>query len=142
METGFLVLARGLHMGSGLMLVALVAFRWLVLRSAFRQASDATWKSFAPLFVRLNRIFIGSGIMLVFSGLLLFWVVAAGMSGQSLSQSLDLETWGTVAWQTQFGRVFLARFALSILLALMTHRLRSVEWQGRRGGSAWETMAV
>jgi predicted PurR-regulated permease PerM len=132
MVTVLLTFSRALHIGSGLMLVTVVAFRWLILLPAFSESSEQEWTLFTPLFSRLNRIFVSAGIILVLSGMMLFWAAAAGMSGTSLEGSLDTGTLCTVAFQTQFGHVFLGRFALSILLGVITWHLVRTGWQARR----------
>ena len=121
MVTGLLLLARGVHLASGMMLVTVLAFRWVVLVPAFSGGGvkEEAWRRFDPFFARLGRIFVWAGVALVVSGLALFWAVAAGMSGTSLGESLQTDTLGTVLFQTQFGRVFQLRSVLLVGLALL-----------------------
>ena len=141
MTTGLLILARMFHFGSGMVLVGVVAFRWLVLLPAFAGQAEDAWDSFAPLFVRLNRIFIASGIVLVISGLFIFWAVAAGMSDTSLTKSLNSQTLETVFFQTQFGAVFQWRLGLAVLMAVLICWLAPTRWHFHRRRSAVEIVA-
>jgi putative copper resistance protein D len=141
MATSLLILARAFHFGSGMMLVGVVAFRWLILLPAWRDEPDETWREFAPLFRRLQGLFLGAGVVLILSGLALFWAVAAEMSDTSLAESLSLDTLGTVFFQTQFGSVFQWRLGLAILLALSVALLTRNRWLGRRQSSGLEIAA-
>jgi len=141
MTTALLILARAFHFGSGMILVGVVAFRWLVLLPAFAGEADETWQKFTPLFRRLHALFLGSGIILVVSGAALFWAVAAGMSGTSLTESLTRDTLGTVLFQTQFGSVFQWRLGLAVALGVMMWGLVRNQWQLRRKPSLLETAA-
>src|SRR5277367_6737232 len=105
MSATLLIWARAFHFGSGMILVGVVAFRWLVLLPAFAGEADETWQKFTPLFRKLRALFLWSGAILILSGAALFWAVASGMSGASLTESLTWDTLGTVLFQTQFGSV-------------------------------------
>jgi putative copper resistance protein D len=141
MTTSLLILARMFYFGSGMVLVGVVAFRWLFLLPAFAGEAEEAWQKFAPLFSRLNRMFIGSAIVLVISGLALFWAVAAGMSDSSLTGSLTGETLGTVFFQTQFGAVFQWRAGVAALMAILIGWLAQTGWQARRICSPLEIVA-
>jgi putative copper resistance protein D len=132
MSASLLILARAFHFGSGMLLVGVVAFRWLVLLPAFVGEADETWQKFAPLFHRLQALFLWSGVILVLSGAALFWAVAAEMSGASLIDSLSPDTLRTVLFQTQFGSVCQWRIGLAVILAVMMWRLARNQWQLRR----------
>ena len=141
MTTSLLILARAFHYGSGMVLVGMVAFRWLFLLPAFAGEQEETWQKFAPLLARLNRMFIASGVVLVLSGLALFWAVAAGMSDTSLMESLNDETLGTVFFQTQFGAVFQWRLGLAVFMATLIWWLAQTRWQFQRQRSMGEIVA-
>jgi type III secretory pathway component EscT len=89
MTTSLLILSRFVHFGSGMILVGVVAFRWLILLPAFAGEPDTTWQAFMPLFLRLHQLFIGAGIGLVVSGLALFWAVSAGRHWGRFSSRLS-----------------------------------------------------
>jgi hypothetical protein len=114
MVTILLIVSRALHLGSGMLMVAVVAFRWFVLLPAFKRSPEQMWTMFSPLFDRLKHLLLWSGAILLVSGLMLFWSVSAAMSGNSLQESLTSETFGTVLFQTQFGSIVLGHFALEI----------------------------
>ena len=141
MTTSLLILARAFHFGSGMILVGVVAFRWLVLLPAFAGAGDEAWPEFRPFSRRLNQWFMASGLILILSSLALFWAVAAGMSGSSLKESLNAETLGTVWFQTQFGVVSQWRLGLMILLGIAMWRLRRDHWQEQLAPSLLERVA-
>jgi putative copper resistance protein D len=141
MTTALLILARAFHFGSGMILVGMVAFRWLVLLPAFAGETDETWQKFTPLFRRLHTLFLWSGIILFVSGAALFWAVAAGMSDTSLIESLTWDTLGTVLFQTQFGSVFQWRLGLAVALGMMMWGLARNQWQLRRKSSLLEMAA-
>jgi len=139
--TSLLVSARGLHFGSGMILAGVVAFRWLVLLPAFAGEAEETWQSFVPLFRKLNALFLGSGVVLVISGLVWFGAVGAGMSGGSFTESLVGETARTVLFQTRFGSVSQWRLGFAVVLAVMMARLAWSRWLMRREMSGLERAA-
>lgn len=138
MSASLLIWARAFHFGSGMLLVGVVAFRWLVLLPAFAGEPDETWQKFAPLFRRLQALFLWSGVILVLSGAVLFWAVTAEMSGDSLADSLTPDTLGTVLFQTQFGSVCEWRIGFVVILGFMMWRLVRNHWQLRRKSSLLE----
>jgi copper resistance protein D len=141
MTTTLLLCARAFHFGSGMILVGVVAFRWLVLLPAFAGETDETWQKFAPLFRRLHALFLWSGVILAASGAALFWAVASGMSGASLSESLTADTLGTVLFQTQFGSIFQWRIGFAVLLGMLMWGLSRKQWQTQRKSSLLEIAA-
>jgi len=128
MPTLLLILARALHFGSGMILVGVVAFRWLILLPAFAGESDETWQTFTPLFRKLHFLFVGAGIVLIASGFLWFWAVSANMSGSSLMDSLSPDTLSTVLFQTQFGAVCQWRIGFAMVLAFAMAALVRKRW--------------
>lgn len=110
-----LILARALQFGAGMTLVTVAAFRAFVLLPGFAGESDATRQGLVPYLRRLWKISIFALATHLVSGLFLFWAVAAGMSGSSLSDALNLNTLSTVLFQTRFGTVCLWRAAFLVL---------------------------
>jgi putative copper resistance protein D len=141
MVTILLIVSRALHLGSGMLMVAVVAFRWFVLLPAFKRSPEQMWTMFSPLFDRLKHLLLWSGAILLVSGLMLFWSVSAAMSGNSLQESLTSETFGTVLFQTQFGSIFLWRLGLALFLAISLWRLNSSGWSSQRRRSPLEFLA-
>jgi putative copper resistance protein D len=124
-----------------MILVGVVAFRWLVLLPAFAGEADETWQKFTPLFRRLHALFLWSGVILILSGAALFWAVASGMSGASLTESLTWDTLGTVLFQTQFGSVCQWRIRLAVILGTLMGRLVWNQWYLQRKSSLLEIAA-
>ncbi|MCE0521611.1 MAG: CopD family protein [Methylacidiphilales bacterium] len=141
MTTTLLLWARAFHFGSGMILVGVVAFRWLVLLPAFAGEADETWQTFRPFCQKLHALFIGSVVILVASGAALFWAVAAGMSGSSLTGSLTVDTLRSVLFQTRFGQVCQWRLGLVAILCALMWRLARNQWLTRRKSSPLEVGA-
>jgi len=123
MTTVLLVLARTLHIGSAMMLVALPYFMRVILRPLF--AAD-TVKSH-DLFCRGVIKWLWVALILeAVSGFVWFWIVTAQMSGQSPWGILDAADLNTVLWQTRFGRLWLGRAvigaALGVALCFVSRR--------------------
>jgi putative copper resistance protein D len=141
MPTGLLILARAFHFGSGMILVGVVAFRWLVLLPAFAAEADETWRAFTPLFRRIQGVFVGAAFILFLSGVAQFWAVSAIMSGAPLAYALNRDTLATVFFQTQFGHVCQWRLVLAAILEVMVWTL--VRRQGvLRRGRSWLEIAT
>jgi putative copper resistance protein D len=141
MVTSLLILARVFHLGSGMILVGVVAFRWLILLPAFAGEAEEVWQKFMPLFLRLHQMFIWSGVILVISGLALFWATSAGMSDTSLIESLNGDALRTVLFQTQFGFVSQWRIGFAAILGVLMWKLTGSHWQIRRKRSILEITA-
>ena len=80
MTTAVLVLARTLHIGSAMMLVALPYFMLVVLRPVFTAGATESHDSFCRGVVNWLWVTL---ILEAVSGLVWFWFVAANMSGNS-----------------------------------------------------------
>jgi putative copper resistance protein D len=115
--SALLILARALQFGAGMTLVTVAAFRAFILLPAF--AGDEARQVLAPFLRRLGIIFMIALAILLLAGALLFWAVAAGMSGSSLADALDRETLATVLFQTRFGAVACWRAGFALLLILV-----------------------
>jgi copper resistance protein D len=113
--SSLLILARALQFGAGMTLVTVAAFRAFALLPGFAGENDDARQALAPFLRRLWKIFIFALTTHIISGLLLFWAVAAGMSGSSLIDALNLNTISTVLFQTRFGAVCLWRAAFLVL---------------------------
>jgi putative copper resistance protein D len=140
MSSSLLILARALHYGSGMVLVGVMAFRWLVLLPAFADAADEPWQTLRPLLRTLNRLLVGSGITLLLSGFAMFWAVTAEMNECSLTDALHLDAFATVFFQTQFGVVCQWRLGLAVIFAILLGLLVRRQWHFQRNRSALETV--
>jgi putative copper resistance protein D len=117
--SSLLILARALQFGAGMTLVTVAAFRAFVLLPSFARENDDARLALAPCLRQLWQIFLFALVTYLVSGLLLFWTVAAGMSGSSLSDALNRGTLSTVLFQTRFGEVTLWRAGFLILFILV-----------------------
>ena len=110
MSDPLLVLVRALHIGSALLLGGLLFFRQFCLQ----------WPSDEPAGVlferRLFRWLIGAWLVQFVSGAAWLWIAAAGMSGVPLPKALDPAMLQIVLEQTQFGRLWLIRGTVMIVL--------------------------
>ena len=105
MTTAVLVLARMLHIGSAMLLVALPFFTLVILQADF---SDGKSQRRSRFFCKMIRWFWLCLLLEALSGLLWFWLVAAQMSDHSPWQLLDAadlkrglmanSVWPTLAW--------------------------------------------
>jgi putative copper resistance protein D len=131
-----LVLARAVHIGSTMLLVALPYFALVVM-----QPNDST-DGYGNFRARMWSWWWGALIQATISGVVWFWLVASQMADQSLWQTMSAEDLGTVLWQTWFGQLWLARGIAGFFLA------GSMYLAGRRGagffsmGSLWAWLAL
>lgn len=115
MTTAVLVLARTLHIGSAMMLVALPFFMLVVLRPVF--AVDTVESHLALCRGVVKWLWIAL-VLEAISGGVWFWLVTAQMSGQSPWGVLDSTDLNTVLWQTQFGQLWLGRAIVGAVLSM------------------------
>ncbi len=116
MITLILVLARTLHLGGAMLIVALPFFTWIVLRPALDDDSAEVFHSFH------RRILKGLGFAWFVeagSGFVWFWFVVAQMNDESPSEVLDVTDFSTVLAQTQFGQLWLLRGVLGLVLGVL-----------------------
>jgi copper resistance protein D len=112
-----MAVTRGLHEGAVVAIAGAFAFRWLIAPGL----QEEEWSPpLGPQLAKWRRISLmwGTAIALV------TWVVwlafiAAGMSGQSLADSLNADVLSAVLERTTFGHVWALRCALLVLLALV-----------------------
>jgi copper resistance protein D len=115
--TSLLLLARGLYLGSGMVLVNATVFRWLILAPVLAtEPGGAGPISFRQ---RLRGTFLVSAALLFVAAILWFWATAADMGGTSLGEALDYGAWSPVLFQTRFGLVCEMRLGLFALLAAL-----------------------
>ncbi len=112
----FADLVRGAHYASVVSLFGCFAFLLAVARPAW-QAAGATAETARQIERFLLRLAAWSLVLALASGLLWLWVVTASMSGHPLGAALSGKLIGTVLTATGFGRLWLLRFAMAILLA-------------------------
>ena len=115
MTTTLLVLARTLHLGSAMLLVALPYFMLAVLRPVFVPGAGAGYEPFCRSIVRWLWVAFAAEAV---SGLAWFWLVTAQMSDESPWGLLGADELKAVLWQTDFGRLWLMRAAVGIALGV------------------------
>jgi putative copper resistance protein D len=115
MTTAVLVLARTLHIGSAMMLVALPYFMLVILKPIFAADTVESYKSFCRGVIRWLWVAL---ILEAVSGFVWFWFVTAQMSDQSPWGILDEADLSAVLWQTQFGQLWLGRAAVGVALGV------------------------
>ena len=102
-----LILSRAVHFGSCLALLSFFAVRLLVERPAADHG-------------RAARLAAGGCLTLAAgSGFLWFWAAAAGMSGSSLMDSLNLPLFQLVMGQTPWGQVWIVRCGIGALMGAL-----------------------
>jgi len=115
MTTAVLVLARTLHIGSAMMLFTLPYFMLVILRPVFAADPVESHDSFCRGVIKWLWVAL---ILEAVSGFIWFWFVAAQMSGQSPWGIPDPADLNTVLGQTQFGRVWLGRAIVGVVLGV------------------------
>jgi len=115
MTTAVLVLARMLHIGSAMMLVALPYFMLVILWPVFGADPVGSYDSFCRRVIKWLWVAL---ILEAISGGVWFWFVTAQMSGQSPWGILDPADLNTVLWQIQFGRLWLGRAVIGAALGV------------------------
>ncbi|MDQ6916766.1 MAG: copper homeostasis membrane protein CopD [Pseudomonadota bacterium] len=110
-----LILTRAVHFGAVLWLFGELAFFSFILGPALRGvlSSPSEGIEWGRRLVRVASLLLAVGIASAVAWLLL---EAANMSGVALAMAIDRDTLGVVLRETFFGRVWSARFAISILL--------------------------
>jgi putative copper resistance protein D len=126
MVTVLIVLSRTLHIGSAMMLVALPFFTAFILRP-FRERNPSARDE---AFCRTMIAFLWAAVVVeVVSGAAWFWLVAAEMSDESPWGELTLADLETVLFQTSFGRLWIVRGVMLVILAGL------LGWLGKGGSS-------
>lgn len=114
MTTAILVLARTLHIGSAMLLVALPCFLLGVVRPVLAVGEAGLY---APFERRVRQALWSLLAVEAFTGAAWFWIVAAQMSDASPWLFPAASDLSDVLWGTLFGRLWLGRLALGIALA-------------------------
>jgi putative copper resistance protein D len=115
MITALLVLARALHIGSAMMLVALPYFMRVTVGPVFAADTGESYPSFCQKMAKWLWVAL---ILEAVSGAAWFWLTAAQMSDQSPWGMLDPAVLNTVLGQTQFGQLWLGRTVIGAALGV------------------------
>jgi putative copper resistance protein D len=119
-----LAVARAVHFASAMLLFGGLMFVLVVARPARRGAGGAPSGNADTVYRRLFRIAIWSLAASIVSGAIWLGVEAASMSGLPFVQAIGRETLGLVLGETAFGRLWLLRFALALVLAALLLAIR------------------
>jgi putative copper resistance protein D len=115
MTTAVLGLARAFHLGGAMMLFALPCFMLFILRPAL---ADDRLETYAPFRQSMNRWFRAALVLEIVSGAIWFWFVAAQLNHQSPWHAANLGALGPALWQSPFGRLWLLRGAIAVVLGV------------------------
>jgi putative copper export protein/mono/diheme cytochrome c family protein/peroxiredoxin len=128
--TGLGMAIRALHLGSSLTLAGLFAFLLLVARPAFQAGKGDAGSTLERFDARLLRLAGWSLLVMFLTALLAFWVQMATATGRPLLQAISPDAAWSLLATTQYGRVWLIRLALMLLLGAILW-LRGREEDGK-----------
>jgi copper resistance protein D len=115
----FLVLIRAIHFGAALWLFGEFVFHVAVLEPSLRNVSPESSAGRLQPGRRLVRVGGFCVAMSIASAIAWLLLEAAGMSGMPFATAMNWRTIDTVLAETLFGRVWVCRFAISILLMVV-----------------------
>jgi putative copper resistance protein D len=119
-----MVAARAAHFASVMLLFGGIVFVLLVARPALRAVNGTHVGHDDPPGRTIVRIGIWSLVASIVSGAIWLGAEAASMSGLPFVQAIGRETLGLVLGETAFGRLWLLRFALALVLAALLLAIR------------------
>src|ERR1700746_535012 len=102
-----LIITRAVHIAASMLLAGTFTFDLVTLGLTDRSVGDLNHVE-----CRLIRLALWSLIAALLSALFWFWLEAASMSELSLKNALSVTAWGTILFETQFGRVWQLRVGL------------------------------
>jgi copper resistance protein D len=103
-----LIITRAVHIAASILLAGAFTFDLIALGLTDRSVSN----DLNDVEQRLIRLVLWSLITALLSALCWFWLEVASMSELSLKNTLSATAWGTVLFETQFGRVWQLRLGL------------------------------
>jgi len=103
-----LIITRAIHIGASILIAGIFTFDCVTLGLTGQPESNDLYEFERHLF----RLTIWSLIAALLSALLWFWLEVASMSALSLKNALSAMAWGTVLFETHFGRVWQLRLGL------------------------------
>jgi len=119
-----LIFTRAVQFAASMLLAATCTFDLVTLGSTGRSVSN----DLNHVERRLIRLALWSLVTALFSALFWFWLEVASMSELSLKNALSAAAWGTVLFETQFGRVWQLRLGLiAAALVLVSSALAQVK---------------
>ena len=103
-----LIITRAVHIAASILIAGIFTFDLVMLGLTGPSESN----DLHEIERRLFRLAVWSLIAALFSALLWFWLEVASMSGLPLKNAFSASAWGTVLFETQFGRVWQLRLGL------------------------------
>lgn len=113
------VAVRAVHYAAVMLMFGGSVFLLGVAWPACREAAGSVPRDRHELYRWLPRVQGWSLAIALASGLLWFGIQASNMSGLPLDRVLDRQTLGTLLNETSFGRVWMARFGLALVLGAL-----------------------
>lgn len=110
------VAVRLVHLAASMLVLGIFAFLCLIARPAMEHAGTPAHAPFSGFQQNLVRIAAYALAVVFLSGVAAFWLQTGVMTGRAPVQALTLDSL-SAALDTQYGRVWLARQGLSLLLA-------------------------
>jgi hypothetical protein len=114
--TGIAILLRVLHLGSAILLVGSFTFPILLTRAALRLGVQEQAQAMMPCDHLLFRLRFWSLIGFVGSAILGLWGQVAAVTNRPLFAAPPLVALGDLLTDTQYGRMWLLRLFLALLL--------------------------
>src|SRR5512146_1543899 len=108
------IAARGIHYAAAMLLFGELVFASFI---AAKEAADEDARVQAALRRRVDAVFVVGLVAALVSALAWLLIESANMAGASVGQALMAGAFATVLTQTAFGRVFVLRTLLLLLLA-------------------------
>jgi len=119
-----LIITRAAHIAASMLLAGVFTFDLIALGLTDRSVSN----DLNHVERRLISLVLWSLITALVSALCWFWLEVASMSEMSLKNALSATAWGTVLFETQFGRVWQLRLGLiAAAFALVASALAQVK---------------
>jgi copper resistance protein D len=103
-----LIITRAVQIAASILIAGIFTFDFAMLGLTGQSESN----DLHEIERRLFRLAVWSLIAALLSAVLWFWLEVASMSGLPLKNSFSASAWGTVLFQTQFGRVWQLRLGL------------------------------
>src|SRR5687767_6386274 len=111
------VAVRSVHLGTAVLLLGIFCALLLVMEPAARAVGDARPPALVRLERVLRRLALACLTVLALSAATWLWIHAVTVTGGGPAQVLTLDTARSVLLETTFGRVWLLRLALIVVLA-------------------------
>jgi putative copper resistance protein D len=134
-----LIITRAVHIAASILVAGAFTFDLIALGLTDRSVSN----DLDDVDQRLIHLALWSLITALLSALFWFWLEVASMSELSLKNALSATAWGTVLFETQFGRVWQFRLGLiAAAFVLVASALAQVKARRMLLGVLWLVSVV